>query len=104
MAEPTGPIASSIKEKIASALKPTHIDIVDDSSKHRGHAAMKGLNPEETHFSVTVVSEEFAGKPMVKRHQLIYSLLDEELKVKGLHALGLTTKTPDEWEKLQSKR
>jgi BolA-like protein 1 len=42
-----------------------------------------------------VVSEEFKGKNLVKRHQLIYGLLADELK-NGLHALSLSTKTPEE--------
>ena len=32
---------------------------------------------------------------MVKRHQLIYKLVDDEIKA-GVHALSMTTKTPKE--------
>jgi BolA protein len=32
---------------------------------------------------------------MLKRHQLVYGLLDEELK-SGVHALTMSTKTPEE--------
>ena len=42
-----------------------------------------------------VVSEAFAGKPLIARHRLIYSALAEELQA-GLHALQLSTKTPAE--------
>jgi BolA protein len=42
-----------------------------------------------------VVSDAFAGKPLVARHRLIYSALAEELQA-GLHALQLSTKTPTE--------
>jgi stress-induced morphogen len=44
---------------------------------------------------VSVVSEEFAGKRLVQRHQMLYRLLDDEIKA-GVHALSMETKTPDE--------
>jgi stress-induced morphogen len=44
---------------------------------------------------VEVVSKEFEGKRLVQRHQLMYKLLDEELKA-GVHALSMDTKTPNE--------
>lgn len=48
--------------------------------------------------SVEIISEAFAGKPLVQRHKLVYSLLGEELDG-GLHALALRTKTPAEMDK-----
>ncbi len=42
-----------------------------------------------------VISEAFAGLPLVKRHQLVYGLLGDELKA-GLHALSMKLKTPTE--------
>ncbi|KAJ3055702.1 hypothetical protein HK097_009669 [Rhizophlyctis rosea] len=96
-----GPVYTSIQEKLSAALEPTQLEIVDDSAKHAGHAAMKGLAKGETHFRVVVVSNAFEGKPQIKRHQLIYQILDEELKAQ-VHALSLTTKTPAEFEKLKA--
>ena len=56
----------------------------------------------QSHFKLRVVSEKFDGVPLVKRHQLVYSLLDEEFKA-GLHALNITAKTPKEIEKVAAK-
>jgi stress-induced morphogen len=42
-----------------------------------------------------IVSDAFEGKRLVQRHQLIYKLLDEELKG-SVHALSMDTKTPTE--------
>jgi BolA protein len=44
---------------------------------------------------VEVVSQAFEGKRLVQRHQLMYRLLDDELKA-GVHALSMETKTPQE--------
>jgi stress-induced morphogen len=88
--------------KLEQELNPSLLQIRDDSRKHAGHAAMKGLNPSETHFAVSIVSSAFEKKPLVQRHKLVYSILDQEMKA-GLHALQLQTKTPAEWEKLNQE-
>lgn len=44
---------------------------------------------------MTVVSNEFEGKRLVQRHQILYRLLDDEIKA-GVHALSMETKTPTE--------
>lgn len=101
MAAATGPsnmrpIASSMQRKLEAALKPVRLDIVDESYKHAGHSGNPSGDPNaETHFKVVVVSSEFGGKRLVQRHQMMYKLLDEELKA-GVHALSMETKTPEE--------
>lgn len=44
---------------------------------------------------VEVVSADFEGKRLVQRHQIVYKLLDDEIKA-GVHALSMDTKTPKE--------
>ncbi|KAI9206225.1 bola protein [Polychytrium aggregatum] len=96
-----GPVYTQIHQKLNDHLRPSHLEIVDDSSKHAGHAAMKGLKPNETHFRVLVASDEFKGKTLLQRHKLVYQILDDELKA-GVHALQITAKTPDEFERANS--
>ncbi|KAI8841345.1 bola-like protein-domain-containing protein [Chytridium lagenaria] len=91
-----GPIYSAIRDKIAHALTPTVLEIQDDSWQHAHHAAMRGSTDKETHFKVMIVSTVFQGKTLVQRHQMVYKLLDDELKNKGLHALQINAKTPAE--------
>jgi len=91
-----GPIAAAINRKLTEALSPTHLNIVNDSAKHAGHAGNPGGGPDaETHFRVEIVSDSFKGKLPVARHRLIYDLLKDELAA-GLHALQLKTKTSAE--------
>lgn len=69
---------------------------MDESHKHAGHSGNPSGAPDaETHFRVEIVSAEFAGKRLVQRHQMVYQLLADEFKA-GLHALSMSTKTPDE--------
>ncbi|OVA19727.1 BolA protein [Macleaya cordata] len=83
-----------IKEKLEKELNPIELEIEDISHQHAGHAGVRG-NAGETHFNVRVVSKEFDGKSLVKRHRLVYDLLQGELQ-SGLHALSIVAKTPSE--------
>ena len=49
----------------------------------------------ETHFRVRIVSEAFNGLSHVERQRKIYAVLEDEL-AGPVHALALTTLTPDE--------
>lgn len=93
-----GPIYLRMQKKL-SALDPKILDIQDDSPAHQGHAAMKGISSKETHFRITVVSDQFEQLSLVKRHRKVYELLDEEMKDGGVHALQMVTKTVAEYEK-----
>ena len=85
--------ADRIRRKLTEALAPERLDIVDESGRHAGHA---GARPEgETHFHVTVVSPAFVGRSRVERQRMVYGLLEQEM-AERIHALGLTTLTPDE--------
>lgn len=85
-----------IREKLEKQLRPVELEVEDISYQHAGHAGVRGSDGE-THFNVKVVSKEFEGKSLVKRHRLIYDLLQEELQT-GLHALSIVAKTPSEIE------
>ena len=55
-------------------------------------------HPQEgggTHFKLRVVSASFDGLAAVRRHQLVYGLLDAQFR-DGLHALNIVARTPAE--------
>ncbi len=85
--------AARLHDALTTAFAPTRLEVVDDSQKHAGHA---GATPGgETHYSVLVVSERFAGQGRVARHRLVNGVVDAEFRT-GLHALALTLRTPEE--------
>ncbi len=86
-------ITERINKKLSEALAPTVLDVVDESTKHKGHGGWR--EGGETHFHVTVVSDAFEGKSRVDRQRMVYDLLAEEM-AERVHALALTTKTPAE--------
>lgn len=86
-------VADRIREKLERALSPEHLEIVDDSHRHAGHA---GANPQgESHFTVRAVSAAFAGKSRLDRQRLVYGALAEEMAGR-VHALALVLRAPGE--------
>jgi stress-induced morphogen len=91
--------------QVNAALKPEYLDIRNDSSKHSHHRAMAGSMSTETHFAVSIVSDAFKSKMQPARHRMVYALLQEEMaREGGIHALQLSTKTPEEAEKLKARQ
>jgi len=91
--------ADRIRALVSAALAPAVLDVRDDSDLHAGHA---GAAPGgETHYSVLVVSDLFAGQGRVARHRMVNAALDREF-ASGLHALALTLRTPDEQAAVRS--
>lgn len=88
-----GAVAMSIDNKLRARFTPSRLSIEDESSQHRGHAGWR--EGGETHFRVEIVSQAFEGKTRVARQRLVYETLRDELAA-GLHALALTTLTPQE--------
>jgi len=54
-------------------------------------------NYEDSHFAATVVSPAFEGQSLVDQHQEVYDALGEHMTT-DIHAIELTTYTPDEYE------
>ena len=50
------------------------------------------------HYQVSVVSSQFAGKGLVKQHQLVYGALKQAMSSEAIHALALKTYTPEAWQ------
>jgi BolA protein len=86
-------VAQTITQKLTAAFQPARLEVVDDSHHHAGHA---GARPGgETHFTVRIVADAFAGRSRVERQRLVYKALADEL-AGPIHALSLVTQTPAE--------
>ena len=73
-----------IREKLVS-LAPEHIEIIDESAQHAGHAGARGGGG---HYHLSIVSPRFNGLSMLERHRMIYELLGQ-LMHKEIHALRI---------------
>jgi len=85
----TLPTPADLEARLRDALAPTHLEVIDESAAHAGHA---GANAEGygTHFRVRIASPMFAGKPRVARHRLVYDALQLFI-AQGLHAIAIET-------------
>ena len=82
-----------ITRKLTDAFAPEHLEVIDESHQHVGHA---GHRPGgETHFRVHIVAKAFQGKSRIERHRLINDALGTELR-SGVHALAIHASVPGE--------
>jgi acid stress-induced BolA-like protein IbaG/YrbA len=72
----------SIKQNIEQGMAVTHLTVTGDGR----------------HFEAVVVSEEFAGRSRVQRHQQVFQALGNRMRDEMIHALSIKTYTPQEWE------
>lgn len=77
-----------IRERLATALSPLELEVLDEGYKHVGHA-----NAGKGHYHVRVVSAAFAGKLPLQRHRMVYAALGE-LMEHGIHALAIEAHAP----------
>ena len=80
-------IAATIREKLMIALRPTRLDVINESYVHAGRQSSPGTG--ESHFRVLVMSPEFAGKSRADRHRLVNDTLKGQV-----HALAIQAYAP----------
>jgi BolA protein len=88
-------ISALIKQVVEENLSPSHVELVNDSHKHVGHAGHDGSG--ESHFTLIVVSTAFEGCNRIQRHRMVYDLVNP-LFSRGLHALSMRLYSPKEFE------
>lgn len=89
-------VHDTIVEKLTTAFAPLHLEVIDESSRHHGHAGWR--EGGETHFRVRIATLHFAGKPRVAQHRAVMGALDAELKDR-VHALAIEVLPPEgPWE------
>ncbi len=79
----------TIESRLNSSFSIEHLAIENESHLHNVAPG------SESHFKVTIVSEDFCELMLIKRHRLVNKALQQELQ--NIHALALHTMTPDEW-------
>jgi acid stress-induced BolA-like protein IbaG/YrbA len=58
------------------------------------------IEGDGTHFTAAVICPQFAGKTRIQKQQLVYDTVRSQLLDGSLHALSLSTFTPEEWQKM----
>jgi BolA family transcriptional regulator, general stress-responsive regulator len=87
------PVAAEIEARLRARFAPSHLEVVDDSARHVGHA---GAAAGGGHYSCLVVSDWFRGRSSLERHRAVYAAVGD-LMPRAVHALALSTLDPEEW-------
>jgi BolA protein len=88
-----GVVTQRIEQVLTEAFSPQALEIKDDSALHAGHSGAP--DGGESHFTVTIMSEAFAGKSRIERHRLVNTALAAEL-AGPVHALVIKAQAPGE--------
>ncbi len=85
-------VQSTIETKLSEAFSPDYLRVENESHMHNVPAG------SEMHFKVQIVTDEFAGQMLIKRHRAVNKVLEEEL-AGPIHALSIHAFTNEEWQK-----
>jgi BolA protein len=89
----SGPLAREIEQLLTEAFAPTHLAVINDSDRHRGHSGHDGSG--ESHFTVEIESDRFAGVNRLQRQRLVNAALGD-LPGQRVHALAIKARAPGE--------
>ena len=79
----------TIESRLNTSFSIEHLAVENESHLHNVAPG------SESHFKVTIVSDDFSELMLIKRHRLVNKALEQELQ--AIHALALHTMTPNEW-------
>ncbi len=82
-------LAALMAERLRERLRPTQLEVIDESAAHAGHAGANGSG-WGTHFRVRVASPFFTDLSRVARHRLVYDALQDFI-AQGVHAIAIET-------------
>lgn len=89
----TGPLAQEIAQLLTAQFAPTRLEVINDSAKHSGHSGDDGSG--ESHFTVEIESEAFAGVSRLQRQRLVNAALGD-IPGQRVHALAIKASAPGE--------
>jgi len=96
----SGERIAQIRARLAEALQPESLEIIDESAKHAGHA---GAASGGGHFIVHIVAAAFQDKPLIQRHRMVYDALGDMMQ-RDIHALSIQAATPGEFQPTNPER
>lgn len=87
-------IEARLKDILEENINCQFLDVTNQSHFHEGHAGSPGTG--QSHFKITIISDEFVNQPRVERQRRIYSLITP-LFQQGLHAIEVSLYTEKEY-------
>jgi BolA protein len=88
-----GSLAREIETLLEKSFAPSRLEVTNDSAEHHGHAGDDGSG--ESHFTVVIESEAFAGKNRLERQRMVNRALGD-IPGQRVHALAIRALAPGE--------
>lgn len=82
-------VKERIERKLNAAFQPSHLEVIDESHLHAGHAGHR--EGGESHFRIRMTSKAFNGQMRLQQHRAVNEILAEEMN-NPIHALALELK------------
>lgn len=82
-------------------VRPAEVEAMIKAQLPDAQIQLKDMTGGGDHYEAIVVSSAFEGKRPVQQHQLVYAAVQEAMASNAIHALGLKTYTPEEFEAVQ---
>ncbi len=86
-------ITEEIETILAENFAPDHLEVINDSAHHSGHAGDDGSG--ESHFTVVIESDAFIGKSRLERQRMVIRALGD-IPGQRVHALAIRARAPNE--------
>lgn len=81
--------AKIITDRLVEAFHPTHLEVIDESDQHIGHAGHQGGG---RHFAIVIAAPCLASDSRVVAHRKIYALF-ADMMPEQIHALRITVQS-----------
>ncbi len=79
-----------VKARIEGGLQTTHVEVQEFSG---------GTD----HYAVVIVSDDFDGVPLLRRHRMVMELFRAEVATEEVHALTIKAYTNTQWQSEKDK-
>ena len=82
-------VEAEIRTVLEAAFSPEHLEVVNESHLHKGHAGDDGSG--ESHWAVRISAPALAAMGRVERHRAVHAAIGPTLMAR-IHALSLDVK------------
>ena len=89
----SGPVQREMERLLTVAFAPVRLAVINDSASHHGHAGDDGSG--ESHFTVEIEAEAFAGRSRLERQRMVNRALGD-IPGQRVHALAIRATAPGE--------
>lgn len=80
-------VVDEIRQRVTESLKPSVLEIEDQSERHRGHAGYR--EGGQTHFHLHIKAASLGEMSRIERHRAVHTAIGPDL-IERIHALSLS--------------